>query len=1512
MSRPDAGNDDVLPGILSQQMLIRPGHSAARVEVCGLAGESVLRRYRPGGRGIGRTGLGRSAANQRAQVRRFASRPAAVACTARLEGVVVWASPAQEQLILQDDSGAIRVALRGQSLVQTGKRVRLEGKGLAGSGMLREALIENDGLHSATEKSGAVYLGPGRHPIRADWFNGPELAVLQVEYAGPGLPRQKIPDAALFWADASTGTASPVHGLDYRAYEGQWDRLPDFQGLAIVKSGTAANFDLRVRSRDEEVGLQFNGFVEVPHKGLYTFWITSDDGSRLLVGESSLRLTLLDAGSLPVARRRVPAQGGRDEDEGQWAEAEGIVTSVRDAASGGLQIEVSAGTNHLWLDVESASGPVPPLLSRIRATGICRDAGTADGQRAARGLMVPDLKQIAVLAPSPGGLSPQLTRVAQLRPLESTSQRILCPVRLEGVVVAASVSRGVLAFQDDSGAALVEMYLQGQELHPGQRVVVEGNCVVEGARVKMGNPVLADNDGLHIMIEKSGAMFLKVGKHAIRVAWFNRLSPSGLEVYYQGPDLPRQRVPNSALFRPVLDAATGAIEWRNGLDYRGYEGAWQQVPDATTFAPVKQGSTANFDIGVASRSENVGLEFSGFVEVPRDGVYTFSTISDDGSRLFLDEQAPRLEIIGTNALPAPSPLAARQVLREDEPNRWSQVEGTVTFVSEESAGLELELSSGTGRMRVEVADGSGRSPLLLLKSRIRAVGICQSTYTTDGQRVAGTLLTPSMKQIELLEVAPAQWDERPVLPISALAVTNFLKASETIVRIRGKVRSENPGGVLLVEDETGQILVETTQPLPQKGLQVEVLGRWSRARTNLVLRSGFYRELAGKAEDAFKGLSLLTSVEQVKRLSRGEAQRGHPVKIRGVVTAPQVGGFFMQDSTWSIYVRLRDPAVMELPRAGEYCEVEGVTFAEFAPNVRAHRLVRLGAGVLPEPLHPTWDQLINGSLDTQYVEVQGVVTGVEPDGVALLTRAGKIKVQLPEADPQTLKQYVNALVRLRGCVIPGRDLNTQQVELGRMRLSNFSVNVDEPPPADPFATPLKHVPELLLFDPRAGAISRVKLAGQVLHERSGEYFLMEGTNGLRFIPPTAVKLNPGDLVEVVGFPEMGGPSPVLREAVVRQTGKASLPAARPLAEGALLSRQYDATLVRVESRLAGISIRRSDQVLELQAGTRGFVARLDASHGVLRGIAPGSLLELTGVYAGNGGDRASGRDIDSFELLLNAPSDIKVLEQPSWWTISHTLTVVGGMALVIVVALVWITLLRRQVEERSRQLTVEIQRREQTERQRALEEERARIARDLHDDLGATLTQIRLLSALESRDAQVPETTRARLGQVTEKSREMVASLDEIVWAVNPANDSLPSLATYLCQFAEEFFRPTSIRCRLDVDDSLPPVALTSEVRHHLYLAVREALNNIAKHSAAAELWLRIQWQPPNLRISIEDNGRGFSHLAGGAAGDGLPNMRRRLEHIGGHFECQTQPGAGTICRIWLPLDRGPSGKREA
>jgi len=1104
-----------------------------------------------------------------------------------------------------------------------------------------------------------------------------------------------------------------------------------------------------------------------------------------------------------------------------------------------------------------------------------------------------------VLPDHPAPVATTLTNALQVRQLASHQEVSGCSVRLEGIVLWVSPAQDQLIFQDGSGGVVLKMDLNKETpLKPGQLVLIEGSC--QAGRGEMGVIPLVDNDGNHSVSEATGETFLSAGLHPICVEWFNDLGEFALEVDCMGPGMSRQRIPDAALFRTEAHLAGGTNGLLHGLDYRCYEGKWPSLPVFSQLPVIKSGTVKNFDLGVRTRDPEVGLAFTGFFDAPQTGFYRFWTKSDDGSKLYIYDSALRLTILGTAPLPVPQRIFPGQLVREEQEDQWSEVEGTVSLVQGQSRAPYLELSSGAGLAHLRVMEATQGSLGWLLHSRIRCVGIYQSARAVDGKTVP-SLLVPGLKQIAITELDPAHWVKHPVLSIASIIETNSPEMTGAIVHISGTVCSDSTGEGLVIEDGTGRIPVETSQAPPAIGDQIEVLGWWSRDVSNVVVRSGFYREMVRKSDGPSKGLPLLTTAAQIMSLSRKEAQRGYPIRIRGVVTAHVGLDFFIQDSTWSIYASYVGPIATGSPKIGDYWEIEGRSGADFAPDVQISRALYLGTGILPEAIRPTWDELINGTLTTRYVEIQGIVTALQTDELVLLTRGGKVNIRCYDLAPEALKGLEGALIRVWGVSSPDRDKN--QMMLPRLRLFNASVSVDEPAPVDSFATPLKRASDLLLFDARADALRRVRLAGQVMCEHHGEYFVMDGTNGFRFKPRAALRLQAGDQVEVVGFPDMSGPSPVLREALTRQTGKTNLPAARRLSEDGMLNGKLDATLVSVESHLIELSADRSDQVLELQTGNRGYVARLRKRNGLLSGILPGSQLELKGVYLGQGGDRAANRGIDSFELLLNSSADIRILARPSWWTIRHALTVMGGMLFCLFAAFVWITMLRRQVEERSLQLTSEIKSREQAEHQQALEEERARIAQDLHDDLGATLTEIRFLSAVKSHDSLVPETTRLQLREVSEKSLQLVSSLDEIVWAVNPANDSLPSLASYLRHVAEEFFRTTAVRCRLDVDESLPPVALTSEVRHNLCLSIRESLNNIAKHAQASEVWLRIHWREQTLYIVLEDNGCGFVGAAIVSPGDGLPNMRRRLEKIGGRFECDSRLGSGTVCRIWLPIN---------
>lgn len=1186
-------------------------------------------------------------------------------------------------------------------------------------------------------------------------------------------------------------------------------------------------------------------------------------------------------------------------------ELEGIVTSVEQAASGELEIELIEGTNCFSVLVADSSNLVPSLYSRVRVAGTFLIASPNPDRQSREQLRLADLRQLHLVT---GQMCLLVTNAAQFAQIQVAGFPKNLVVHLNGQILAVSPGREFLAFQDTSGTTSLDLGVRNHELQAGRKVRLWSNAVIDNGRVVLRDPPVVNNDGYHTSFQKSGVIYLKVGKRPIRLAWFNWLGPSSLDVFYQGPGLPQQKIPDSALFSHWTDPATGITRWTNGVDYSSAEGRWFQVPDFCHLLTVIKGRSRNFTLEVKSRAENVSIQFNGYIEVPRDGSYNFSTVSDDGSLLYVDEHPPRIELGDPAAIPEARPIVVGQPLRPEEQFQWATVEGVVTFVSEQADSLTLDLSSSSGTMRVEVADSSGICQSLLAHARIRAFGVSQPTRSSDGvgQSVAGILLTPGLEQIEFLELPAARWDDTPLMRISDCIATNSLLATQAIVHVKGRVRMDSPGESVVIDDGTGQVRLATTQIFRAKNNDlVEVVGCRRVSGTNVLLQCVFYREFPRVPDDGAKRLPRLNSADQVKRLTRAEAQLGYPVKLQGVVTAVLDTSFFLRDSTGGIYSRWRPSSFDHDLRMGDSWEIEGVTSAEFSPYVAVARATFLSRGNLPEPLRPSWDRLWNGSLDTEYVEVQGVVIEIESNLLTLFTTSGRIRVQMLDMQPQLLAHCLNALVRIRGCVNVGRDIVTQQIDFGQIGLFNSQISVEEEAPTHLFDLPLKRASELLYYDYRAAAFHRVRIAGQILHESHGTCFLLDGTNSLRFVSANGaakVKLEIGDQVEVVGFPELGDRSPVLREAVARRMGHEALAPALPLEEATLWNKKYDGRRVSIQARLINSETDRPEQILELQVGSRRFNCRLEMRRGKLPQITPDSTVEVTGIYAAQGGDISSTPEINSFELLLNSPTDVQILTRPSWWTLRHTLTILGVTAPVVLIAFVWIFVLRRQVEKRTRQLAVEIQRHEQTERQRDIEAERSRIARDLHDALGAALTQIRFLSIRGSRASQMPEKSRAQMLRISEKSLEMVSALDEIVWAVNPANDSLDKLVPYLCHIAEDFFSSSTIHCRLDVDENFSSAPLTAEVRHDLYLAVREALNNIAKHSQATEVWFRINWHNHAIRITIEDNGLGFL-LSDPSNGDGLANIHHRLEKIGGHFECETHPGTGTVCRLWLPLE---------
>jgi signal transduction histidine kinase len=240
------------------------------------------------------------------------------------------------------------------------------------------------------------------------------------------------------------------------------------------------------------------------------------------------------------------------------------------------------------------------------------------------------------------------------------------------------------------------------------------------------------------------------------------------------------------------------------------------------------------------------------------------------------------------------------------------------------------------------------------------------------------------------------------------------------------------------------------------------------------------------------------------------------------------------------------------------------------------------------------------------------------------------------------------------------------------------------------------------------------------------------------------------------------------------------------------------------------------------------------------------------------------------------------------------------LAAIILAGVILILLVRyvsfRRLQSRIRSL----------EQQAAIDRERARIARDIHDHVGGTLTQMTLQLEMALRSGGKTEKIEGHIQKSLSAARRAIQSLDETVWAVNPGNDTLPHLVNYIGEYAVEFLDNAGIRCRLDLPEQLPSLPVSTEVRHNLFLAIKESLNNVVRHANAAEVFLNAQIQNGSLKFSVADNGRGFQPGQNKVSADGLRNMRQRMHDIGGECEIESA-GGGTKISFICPWRKGRS-----
>lgn len=346
--------------------------------------------------------------------------------------------------------------------------------------------------------------------------------------------------------------------------------------------------------------------------------------------------------------------------------------------------------------------------------------------------------------------------------------------------------------------------------------------------------------------------------------------------------------------------------------------------------------------------------------------------------------------------------------------------------------------------------------------------------------------------------------------------------------------------------------------------------------------------------------------------------------------------------------------------------------------------------------------------------------------------------------------------------------------------------------------------------------------------------------------------------------------PLLRMEPVRVNG-----VARPIAEEPL---SVGPGRVRLSFRFAGIDLTAPEKVT--------YQAQLVGLDDALRFIGDKREVDYQLVPPGRYTFRVSATSGDG---ILSLPAVLPIEVRPHFWQTSWFIALAVLTSVLVAVAIGWLAA-RRRMRRRIEELRV----------RGLLEAERSRISRDLHDDLGASLTALSIHSELAAENPD-DATLRPSLDRLSVRAKHVVGTLDEIVWATSPEQDSLRSLVEYLAFFAREFLKVVNVRLHTDIIRNVPDVSIGPRRRHNIALATREAINNAVKHAAAESISLRIAIEDGQLVVRVRDDGKGFD-LEAASAGDGLKNLEKRMTDCGGACQFESEPGKGTTVTLSLPL----------
>lgn len=684
-------------------------------------------------------------------------------------------------------------------------------------------------------------------------------------------------------------------------------------------------------------------------------------------------------------------------------------------------------------------------------------------------------------------------------------------------------------------------------------------------------------------------------------------------------------------------------------------------------------------------------------------------------------------VVGESPMPPAMELVGPADFNDTAEGRWVRFTGWVMSQTTLGNRVSLNISVSPGKSVMTIFPGMDNAQAESLRGALVEVTGVLALKINDAGKPSGDYLV-----FNQITNAIRKLRELPSISPDLLGGQLDLLQPKEPVRVAGLLGRQDATGAWTVRAETNSESIRVACAIPPyvtTGSLVEIIGFPSDQNGSLIVTNAFLtaiaREPFNKADVATNGntrLREITKVGAVRKLSAKQAARGYPVHVVGVLTFfdPTQFNHYVQDDTAGIYLDLtRLPDSMTNLVAGQKLEVFGFSGpGDFAPviNVQSVRVIE-NQSPFPKENFTVVHMLMTGTQDSQWVSLRGVVRqqrieSNKPPTLLLNTGEGQISLNIPISLTQPLTDFVDAAVEVSGvCRTVFND--RRQLESVELDVPDWAhIQIIESAPADPFELPIHPITDLFQFHAGGGELHRVHLQGRSLLRRGdGSFFVQDATGGIHVEPWTSNVFAVDKSVEVVGFPMLVDGLPALQDSVVRIGGEPKPLAPQRLTPETARNQLLDSTLVELQGRVIGHSRRDRSALLSIEFGTAVVDAVLDPAprEPVFEGIAAGSIVDVTGVYVAR---LDEDRKLKSFQILLPSAENVKILSRPSWWSAAHMIWVLGGVGGTLVLALGWIRLLRKKVQQRTAELREEISERKRAEL--TLRESEARFSAIFH------------------------------------------------------------------------------------------------------------------------------------------------------------------------------------------------------